>query len=405
MNILFISTENPYPPDHGHHIRTYNILRYLAKRHSVYFLSFIKNEGELRYLAEIEKFCKSADVCILPDEISKWRFYLSILSNFFSPLPYVAEKYYQRSMKEKIRQVVERNGIDIVHFDMLPLARYRKEAKTIPTILVEHNVESLRVKRLTENSRNTLFKLFMYYQYIKLSAFEKKEVSRFDLCTAVSDEDVNILKKMSSKAKIIVIPNGVDTSYFAPKGENRIERSMIWVGSMADVYNREAMEFFCSEIFPLIQAEIPDVELTVVGKSPPKRLLDLEKGNKNVKVVGYVNDVRPYIDAAAVYVAPMKSGSGTKLKVLNALSMAKAVVTTSIGAEGIHVKDNEHLLIADDPVLFAKKTIELLRDPERAAKIGENGRRRMCDEYDWESIGQRMDEVYHGLVRSKIGKR
>ncbi len=143
------------------------------------------------------------------------------------------------------------------------------------------------------------------------------------------------------------------------------------------------------------------MKLTVVGKSPPKKLLQLSETNRNVKVVGYVEDVRPYINSSAIYIAPIKSGSGTKLKVLNALSMAKPVVTTSIGAEGIDVKDGEHLLIADDAKVFADKTIELLKNPELAMKLGQNGRRLMIEKYDWEIIGQKMLRVYEELVELK----
>ncbi|GBE35979.1 GDP-mannose-dependent alpha-(1-6)-phosphatidylinositol monomannoside mannosyltransferase [bacterium BMS3Bbin07] len=199
----------------------------------------------------------------------------------------------------------------------------------------------------------------------------------------------------------MVIPNGVDTGYFAPDDTPSLPNSLIWVGGMNSIYNREAVDFFIEEILPLIQKEIPGVTFTVVGKSPTKKLLHIAKTNKNIEIVGYVEDVRPYICKAAVYIAPIKSGGGTKLKVLNALSLAKPVVTTSVGAEGIEVKDNKHLVIADDPGLFAKRTIELLKEPENAAKLGENGRRLMVEKYDWGIIGEKMNRIYEKLLNSK----
>ncbi len=405
VNILFLSTENPYPPDHGHHIRTYNVLKYIARYHNVYFLGFIKNEDEFKYVEPIKKMCASADVFIIPDNVSRLRFCLSLVLNLFSPLPYVAQKYYQKNMTHKIKEILKENKIDIVHFDMLHLARYLSEIDgAVPTTLTQHNVESLRIFRLLKNSKNIIFKIFMYLQYLKLKKFEMHACRNFDRCAVVSEDDLKILKKLSPYANFVVVPNGVDTSYFAPDRSASLKDSMVWVGGMDSMYNRQAVEFFIEEIYPIIHKSIPDVKFTVVGKSPPKKLLQLSEINRNVKVVGYVEDVRPYINSSAVYIAPIKSGSGTKLKVLNALSMAKPVVTTSIGAEGIEVKDGEHLLIADDPEIFAKRTIELLRNPELAMKLGENGRKLMIEKYDWDIIGQKMLRVYEELVALKKQK-
>jgi len=398
MNILFLSTENPYPPDHGHYIRTYNVLKHVSQHHNVYFIGFIKNREDFRNVEPIRKMCKTADVFVLPDDVSRVRFYLSLFLNFFSPLPYIAQKYYQKSMKQKIREVLKENKIDVVHFDMLHLSRYQPMFDGIPTTLTEHNVESLRILSLLRNSNSLAFKAFMYLQYIKLKSFEKKACAGFDICAAVSGDDLKVLKTMSPSANFVIIPNGVDTGYFVPDGTPSLPNSLIWVGGMNNMYNSEAVDFFIEEIFPLIQEEIPEVKFTVVGKSPTRKLLHLAKTNKNIEVVGYVNDVRPYICKAAVYIAPIKSGGGTKLKVLNALSLAKPVVTTSVGAEGIEVKDNKHLLIADDPGLFAEKTIELLKKPENAATLGENGRKLMVEKYDWGIIGEKMNRVYEKLI-------
>jgi len=397
-NVLFLSTENPYPPDHGHYIRTYNILKYIAKDYNVYFLGFIKNKNDFGKVEPIRKMCKTADVFVLPDDVSKLRFYTSLFLNLFSLFPYIAQKYYQKTMVNEIRAIIKHNRIDIVHFDMLHLARYRTEVEGIPAILTEHNVESLRILSLLKNSRNFIFKTFMYLQYLKLKRFEKRVCPDFDVCVTVSEDDLRSLKAMNPSAKFTVVPNGADTSYFAPDGRYPLPDSLIWVGGMDSMYNREAVDFFLNEIFPLIQRKMPDVKFTAVGKSPTKKLLHLAEINKNVNPVGYVHNVRPYINSAAVYVAPIKSGGGTKLKVLNALSMAKPIVTTSAGAEGIDVKDSEHLMIADDPVFFAERTINLLRNPEYAARLGKNGRRLIVKKYDWGIIGKRMNKIYDEVI-------
>ncbi len=401
MNILFLSTENPYPPDHGHYIRTYNVLKHVSRHHNVHFLGFIKSKEGFKNVEPIREMCKTADVFIMPDDVSRARLYLSLFLNLFSPLPYIAQKYYRKSMKLKVEEILRKNKIDVVHFDMLHMSRYQTLMSDVPTVLTEHNVESLRIHRLLKNSNSMVFKAFMYLQYFKLKNFEKRACARFDACAAVSDDDMRVLKSMCPGANLVVIPNGVDTDYFAPDDTHAIPDSLVWVGGMNNMYNREAVDFFLEEIFPLIRGRIPDVKLTVVGKSPTRRLLHLADGNKNIEVAGYADDVRPYIRKAAVYVAPIKSGGGTKLKVLNALSMAKPVVTTSVGAEGIDVIDGEHLVIADDPIDFADRTVELLRNTQYAASLAEKGRRLMVEKYDWEIIGRKMNRLYEEVVASK----
>jgi len=230
MNVLFLSTENPYPPNHGHHIRTYNTLKYIAKRHDVYFLSFIKKVEDSDHIEPIKKICKSADFFIIPDDISKIRLIISLIINIFSTYPYVVQKYYRKEMLNKMHEINNTNKIDLIHYDMLHLSRYHDDFKNTPSILIEHNVESLRVKRLMENSKNYLFKFYMWLQYLKLFRFEKSSCSVFDYCAAVSENDKAILRKMNSDANIIVIPNGVETSYFKPSNTNIEPNSLVWVG-------------------------------------------------------------------------------------------------------------------------------------------------------------------------------
>ncbi len=400
MNVLFLSTENPYPPDHGHRIRTYNTLEYISRHHDVHYRGFIKNISETKNLEPLRKMCRSAEAFVVPDEGSKIRFAISLLGNMVSRYPYSCEKYYTRDMIRSIQKVLDDGRIDLVHFDILHMARYRGICDKTPAVLIQHNVEFLRVKRLSENSDSIVFKLFTHFQYKKLHGFEKEMCARFDSCAAVSDNDMQILKEMSPSANITVIPNGVDTEYFSPGAGEADCRSMVWVGGMKDLYNKEAVDYFCDEIFPTIYREIPDVKFTAVGKVPTRKLLDLASVNGNVKALGYVDDVRPYINSSSVFVAPIKSGGGTKLKILTALSMAKPVVTTSIGAEGIDVNEDEHIIIADDAKVFAQKTVMLLKQPEYAAKMGTKAREVMIEKYGWESVGRKLDRLYRDILKT-----
>lgn len=403
MNLLFISTRNPYPPKGGHHIRTYNTLKCISKGNDIFLLGFVESKEKLN-IGPLRKFCKTVDFFIIPEDVKKWRFFLSLFFNLFSPLPFVAHKYYRREARKRIKQILTENEIHIVHLDMLPLGRYFKDVKAYPTVLVDHNVESLRVLRWTKLEENILIKTYMFLQYLKLFKFEKTVCSNFDRCITVSDLDRKALEAICPDGKFVTIPNGVDIEHFKCRKTKVIPNSLVWVGGMRSFYNRDAVNYFLDEIIPLIQCEIPDVKVTFVGSSPPKGLLEISKRNPQIKFTGFVEDIRPYVEEAAVYIAPIRSGSGTKLKILNALSLSKAVVTTSIGAEGIEVSPNENIFIADNPEDFAQTTIELLKNPDMAEFAGKEGRKLIEEKYDWETICRKMNQVYEEIIKKGISK-
>lgn len=395
MNILFLSPESPYPPDHGHHLRSYNLLKLLSNNNKIFFLGFVKNKRELEYKHELKKFCATVDLLLIPVGKWRWRLFLSLFLNLFSPLPFTVQKYVRTEASQRIRQILKENRIDLVHVDLLHMGTYYKDIRQIPKILDNHNVESLRMLRWAKIEKNAFMKLYLYLQYFKLYHFEKNICSKFDKCTVVSDFDKEELMKMSPKASFVTIPNGVDIEYFKPQNGESEAHSLVWTGGLRDVNNRNAVHYFLHEILPLIQTKIPDVKVSIVGGAPTPELLKQAQENPNIKAVGYVEDVRPYMQRAMVFIAPLKSGSGTKLKVLNALSLGNAVVTTSIGAEGIKVINNENIIIADDPQEFADKTVYLLENPEIARKMGEKARRVVEKYYDWEIIGHKIRKEYH----------
>lgn len=401
MNILFICLENPYPPNGGHHIRTYNILKLLSEHNKVYFIAIARNNKELDYVEELKHYCERIEIFVNPISVSRWKFIFSIFSNLVSPLPYVAQKYFHSEVRGKINKMLCEYKIDIVHFDMLPLSMYYDDVGNIPKILTNHNVESLRLSRWVKVEKNILKKSFIFYQYAKLKYFEKKMCPKFDRCVVVSEYDKEKLLSMykNQKDNISVIPNGVDINYFKLRKKIRNNKSLLWIGGMRGPYSSDAVNYFVREIFPLIINEIPDLHVTFIGESPTSLLLNTAKHyNDNVKVLGFIDDVRSYLEECYIFIAPIRSGSGTKIKVLNALAFEKPVVTTTIGAEGIYLTSGENCMIADDPHDFAKKTIFLLRNPEVAKRIGENGRKVIEKYYDWEIIGKNMNYLYNKVI-------
>lgn len=399
MNILFISTNYPYPADDGHNLRTLNILKCLARNHRVFYFAFSKNKEPAAPNDPVREMCEFVRIFFAADDFSKMRFTVSLCLNIFSRYPYVAQKYYRRELEQEIGQIQRLYKIDLVHLDLLPLARYgRHLGGDIPRALTEHNVESKRVLRLARNSRNPLLKGYLYLQYAKLRAFEKKEIGRCEICITVSEEDAQLLQKMVPTGRFFVVPNGVDTDFFKPGDGIPDPNTLIWTGGMSDLYNKEAMDYFARGIWPIIDRQVDGVKFLVVGKNPTDSVLKISRGNRNVKVLGYVDDVRPHMDQAAIFVAPIKSGGGTKLKVLNAMAMGKAVVTTRVGAEGIKATNGRHIVIADGPREFAEAVIDLMRRPSAARAMSEKARELVVSHYSWTTIGAEQNRIYQQVI-------
>jgi glycosyltransferase involved in cell wall biosynthesis len=219
----------------------------------------------------------------------------------------------------------------------------------------------------------------------------------FDVCVCVSAEDADRLRSISPSAKTDVVPNGVDLDYFSPTKTKENESQIVFVGSMNWSPNEDAVLYFCDQIFPLIKAQTPKMEFYIVGSNPTERVLKL-KNIKGVVVTGLVDDVRSYISQSAVFVVPLRIGGGTRLKILQALAMKKAVVSTSVGCEGLGLGHKEHLFVCDNPDEFADSVILLARDKALRHNLGENGRKLVQDQYDWKSISLKLDTIYRKAI-------
>lgn len=400
MNILFLSTRSPYPLISGHSLRTYHILKGAAQKHNVTLVTFVQvPEHELKEenLDHLKSFCKAVYPFRIPVDLSRLKFAAELFMNLFSPKPFVAQKYDVPEVREKIREILKGEKIDLVHVDMLPLTVYINEFKGFPKILVNHNVESMRLYRWFQTESNPVKKAYLGMQYPKLKAFERSAMEKFDCCVVVSEKDKELLRGMGGKNNIAVVPNGTDTSFFKPMGRKTIDNSVLWLGHMDVHTNKDAVLYFWREIFPLLQKQYPQVQMVFVGSAPPKEIADASRKNGNIKVTGFVNDVRPYMDEAAVMVVPLRIGSGTRLKILDAMAMGKAIVSTSVGCEGLRLTDGENMLIADDPKNFVKKVIQLLSERELRQKISENALK-LSKEYDWEHIYGIQENIYQEIV-------
>jgi glycosyltransferase involved in cell wall biosynthesis len=403
MNILFLSTCSPYPLISGHSLRTYHILKGASQKHDVTLVTFVQlPEHELKdeNLAHLRSFCKAVYPFKIPVDFSKVKLASSLFINLFSPLPFVAQKYDAPLMRQKIREIMQTEYIDLVHVDMLPLTVYVNEFEDLPRILVNHNVESVRLYRWFQTEPNPIKKAYLGLQWLKLRSFEHSAMEKFDGCVVVSETDKELLRSMGVKNKLFVVPNGTDTKFFKPNNSKVKENSVLWIGHMDVHTNRDAVLYLWKEIYPILRQKYPEVKMTLVGTAPPKEIAEAANEDGQVRVTGFVDDIRPYIDEAAVIVIPIRIGSGTRLKILDSMAMEKAIVSTSVGCEGLNVEDGKNILIADDPEDFADKTIELIKNTGMRIILQKNALE-LAKSYDWDLIKEGQEAVYQDVIRRR----
>jgi len=399
MKILFITTKSPLPMNDGHSLRSFNLLKAVAQQHDVTLLSFVKFPIEYEYKKELEKLCHSVTQFTVPDNGSRVRAAFSACLNIVSTQPYVAMKYNQQSMREEIRRLLRDGKFDLVHLDMLPLGVFLNDI-TIPVIINEHNVESALLKRRCESIANPIARWYFTVQQRRLEAFETHVVGRVSHVLACSEEDRIILQTMAPGQRTSVVPNGVDTDFYQTHGAHSEDpNKLVFVGGMNWFPNRDAVTWFDEAILPELMKREPDIHLDVVGKTVDGMVNQHEH---QITMHGFVDDTRPYIEQAAVAIVPIRIGGGTRLKVLEALSMGKAIVSTAVGVEGIKVTHRKDVLIADTPEEFVSAIVELQHNAAQRAQLGNAARELVCNTYRWDIIGNNLLEVYKDVTGKTV---
>lgn len=392
MNILFLAPRLPLPADTGGKIRTLNILKQIAKFSQVHLVSFSFDAEDKQYARELEN--KGIRVSLVPlEEPQALRKVFDVLVN---PTPYSIGKYYSGEMVKILAALQAEYQFDAVHVDHLHMAHYWN-FNGIPMVLDEHNVEYKILERCAQVERSPVKRLVFAGQSQRMKRFEGEKAARFARCLTVSEDDRTLLEEITEQGvRIHVIPNGVDTEYFQAQvtGHKSQEKSLVFTGSMDWLPNSDAVLYFCREILPLIWKKDPEVKFTVVGKGPTDAVKALGDKDKRIIVTGRVDDVRPWMAKAAIFVVPIRVGGGTRLKILEAMSMQKAVVSTTLGAEGIKYTDGKDILIADKPNDFAEKVLQLLGAPEKCRQMGQEARSLVCGMYDWNIVGEKLKHIY-----------
>ena len=395
MQILCITPNVPYPPTDGGRIATFGAIKHLALRgHKITIVAPINSDTEIDSVAELTKYCTLETVVM--DTRNTYR---GMLWNLFSPKPYTISKYHCNELLTKITMILGRKQFDIVDIDHLHMAYYGEIIKDrfgLPIVLREHNVESTIMKRYCQGLSDPIKKFYLRLQLKKLYSYESATVEPFDLCFMMTEVDKERIENMNSKVKATVIPAGVDSSYFHPFNVQIEPYSIISVASMAWLPNIEGVHWFCSKILPRIKKECSESRVYIVGKNPSSSIQRLAGGD--IVITGFVEDVREYMAKAAVFIVPLRSGSGMRIKILNALAMGKVVVSTSVGCEGIDVEHGKNIYIADTEEEFAQRILELLEDGSKREKLGKEGLRLVREKYQWERTAEQIEGEYKKII-------
>jgi glycosyltransferase involved in cell wall biosynthesis len=409
MKVLFLSQIVPYPPHGGVLQRGYNILRALGQVADVHLLAFVHPDAlptpdtlaESR--RELGRFCQSVEYFPLWAKKSPAHKALALAWSLGSRTPFGAIAHRSRPFASRVAAVTAGNRYDIIHADTIALAPFVDlDRPTGATVLTHHNIESMLMARRSEVERGRAARAFLAREAAKLAEAERTISPRFDLNVVMSDNDRTALEGVAPRARSAVVPNGVDIDYFKPVPEGSTP-SLIYGGGMNMFANRDAVMYFLSEVWPLIRAAQPTVRFFAVGQDPPSELRAIAERDPQVVVTGYVKDIREFIGPSSVYVVPLRVGGGTRLKVLDAMAMGKAIVSTSVGCEGIAVTPGEHLLTADTPKAFADATLALLADRERRTALGQRARLLVERDYSWTVIGRQLFTGYQEAVKVRQG--
>jgi glycosyltransferase involved in cell wall biosynthesis len=330
---------------------------------------------------------------------------VELLRNLASQLPYAIRKYRSAEMRHAIVDVTRKSEADVIVCDFLAPAVNVPPREDLPcrVVLFQHNVEAAIWERHASVASNPLAKVYMREQWRRMRAFERAQCCRFDHVVAVSRRDMEVFESEYGVTNVSEIPTGVDIEYFRPRGGVQPRpHDLVFTGSMDWVPNEDAIVFFTESILPRIREAVPDVTLTVVGRHPSPRVLALARHDSAVRVTGSVPDVRPFIERAAVFIVPLRIGGGTRLKIYEAMAAEKAVVSTSIGAEGLPVTDGEDIMLADTPGTFASSVVQLLTDAQRAEEIGQRAAAMVRAEFGWDHVAEKFATICDGLVAPRL---
>ena len=407
MRILYIATVYPLPVNNGVKMRVWSLLCAIANAgHEITLATFAEPEEPGPSEQELTKVCKDSDIVVRRTEsLSGSTNYLARLSGVLSPSPFAIDRFRSNEMRLLLERRLSSGAFDVVLCDNV-YTTVNLPPTSLPVLMNSHNVEHLILQRYVEQESNPFKALYARLEAGKLRRFEASTYKRAVLVMVCSRLDSELIEQLCPGLKTVVAPNIVDVREYEMAGEED-PLTIVYQGGMDWFPNRDALEYFVRAILPLVQKETPGVRLIAAGRNPPAEFRARFSDVPALEFTGTLPDLRPVIAKAAICVVPLRIGSGTRLKILEAGAMGKAMVSTTIGAEGLDFVPGKEILIADDPAAFAGNVVELLRDPARRKAMGEAAHNRVLQDYDVRALERAVAGAFQSLqqsIRTVAGK-
>ena len=398
MNVIVVTAQLPYPPRSGVTVRVYQLLRQLVRRHNVTLLSCAE-PAQRDAVMELRK--ELPVVVIERSQQSRAAKRSHQLRSLVSMQPFSSRQAYSEDLQRTLDELCAATSCDVVQIEGTVLGGLSVPS-AVRVVLDEHNIDYEVFERMCEAERSLIRRLYNRWEYERVRRFEQDCWRRIDGCVVTSEREEPVVQSVAPDTATAVVPNAVDLEYFMPSRDAVEPNSVVFNGTLGYRPNVDAAFHLVDEVWPLVLERCPDAELTIVGRASDADRRRLTR--PGVAVTGEVSDIRPHIQRAAVVAVPVRMGGGTRLKVVEGLAMGKAMVSTSLGCEGIAVRDGEHLLIGDGAREFAARLLECFADPGLRDRLGAAGRRLTEEEYSWDLAGEQLDALY-GRVAGGRGER
>lgn len=398
MRILVITDSVPYPLYSGDRLRVYNLMRRMAETHEVSLATLNEDPSDVASVAHLKTFCKH--VITSPEVHRSKAAYLPGLMRYgLAGIP--MELYFKHSeaLAQQIAALVRQEQFDIIQIEHSHMALY---LEVLPPedrskhVLVYHNAMFQQYDRIADHHTKLTRKARARLHSMMLHHWEPRYGERFDRCIAVSAIDRDLLLAENPNLQIEVVPNGVDTALHTPLPEEAADPAVMFVGKMSYPPCTDAAVYLGEQLFPRLQERIAELELWLVGREPVPEVTRLE--GARIHVTGQVESVVPYYERSQVALVPLRSGGGTRLKILEAMALGRPVVSTTVGAEGLDVTDGENILIADDPDEFIEKTYQIMTDEALRKRIVANGRQLVENSYSWDALAAQLLQIYSEML-------
>ncbi len=324
------------------------------------------------------------------------RFYQ--LLSLVSSKPYQYKQYHSKAMQQAIDKHLAEGDYDLLMVEFSQMGYYSLNTD-IPSFVDQHNVEYEIMHRTFQTEKNPLRKLLAYSEWKKYYTQEIENCNKFTGCLTTSQRDADILQERSPNMQCHVIPNGVDSEFFQTNNSDIDPNMVLFTGTISYYPNTEGVLWFYKEIWPLIKTKNPNATFCIAGKAPPPEIQKLAENDPSITVTGMVDDMRDYYNKAAVVVVPLRVGGGTRLKILEGMSMSKAIVSTSIGAEGIDHTDGKDILLRDTPEDFSNAVVAVMKDNDQRRALETGGRTLVEAKYDWQALSAKLSDVYEAAIK------